>query len=159
MLAPNTFVVKEHAKLLSSKHNYDILDPESGKPLAVAQQKTSPMAAIVGMVLGPPATAIEVRAKPGDDLLFSVRRRGLLFKKVEAVDAKGEVLGRYKAKKLSLAGGFHVYDKTGKHVAEIRGKLLKADYTFYAPDGKTVLGKVSKKWGGAARELFTSADT
>lgn len=159
MLDQNVFVVKEHAKLLSSRNTYDILDPETAKPIAVAEQKTTAMAMLLGQILKPPATTIEVRTKPGDELIFSVRRRGLLLKKVEAVDAKGEVLGVYKTKKLSLAGGFHVYGADGKHLAEIRGKLLKADYTFYTPDGKTILGSVSKKWDGVGRALFSSADT
>src|SRR6266581_618069 len=46
----------------------------------------------------------------------------------------GAVIGRYKAKLMSLSGGFHVYDKDGKHIAEIQGKMLKAEYKFVTPD-------------------------
>src|SRR5262249_26302475 len=74
-------------------------------------------------------------------------------------DAQGTVIGTYKAKMFSISGGFHVYDKDGKHVAEIRGQLLKADYTFYQPDGKTEMGKVSKSWGDTMKALFTDAST
>ncbi|MBY0457088.1 MAG: hypothetical protein K2V38_07115, partial [Gemmataceae bacterium] len=93
-----------------------------------------------------------------DSLVFAVQRVGLLFKKVQVVDAQGAVVGTYKAKMFSIKGGFHVYDAAGKHVAEIRGKLLKSDYTFFQPDGKTEMGQVSKKWAGAMKEMFTSAD-
>jgi uncharacterized protein YxjI len=55
------------------------------------------------------------------------------MKKDQVLDAKGEVVGRYKSKKFSLAGGFHVYDKEGKHLAEIQGKMLKAEYKFVMP--------------------------
>lgn len=158
MLEKNTFVVKEKAKLLSSRNSYEILD-EAGAVIGTAEQKTGAMAAIIGMVLGPPNTQIDFREKPDDSLVFTVRRTGLLFKKVEVVDAQGAVIGTYKAKKFSLSGGFHVYDKDGKHFAEIRGQLMKSDYTFLQPDGKTQMGKVSKKWAGAVKELFTSADT
>ncbi|HEY1190249.1 MAG TPA: phospholipid scramblase-related protein [Gemmata sp.] len=158
MLELNTFVVKQQAKFFSSRASFDILD-ETGKQVGTAEQSTTMMAKLVGMVLGPPATTIEFREKPDNALVFAVRRRGLLFKKVEVVDAQGAVIGLYKAKRFSLAGGFHVYDGAGKHVAEIRGKLMKADYTFFQPDGKTEMGKVSKKWAGAMKELFTSADT
>src|SRR5262249_34264227 len=54
---------------------------------------------------------------------------------------------------------FHVYDKDGNHFAEIKGKWLGFDYRFVTPDGKVELGRGSKKWGGMAKELFTSADT
>ena len=159
MLTQNKFVIKEHGKLLSSRKTYDILDAETGGPLAKAEQKTGLLASLIGMVLGPPATTIEIRSVDGGKLLFAVRRRGMLVKKVEAIDESGKVVGLYKTKRFSLSGGFHVYDGAGKHVTEIRGKLLKADYKFLSPDGKSELGSVSKKWGGMAKELLTSADT
>ena len=152
-------LVKEHAKLLSSRKTYDILDADSGQTVATAQQSTGALAKLLGMILGPPATTIEVRAKSDNAVLFSVRRRGLLMKKVEAIDAAGQVVGLYKAKRLSLAGGFNVYDAAGEHVAEIRGKLLKSEYQFFAPDGTTVIASVSKKWPASAKALFTSADS
>lgn len=152
------FVVKEKVKLLSSRNSYEILD-EAGAVIGTAEQKTGGLAAILGMVLGDPPTRIEFREKPDDSLVFTIRRRGYLFKKVEVVDAQDKLVGRYKAKMLSLSGGFHVYDMDGKHIAEIRGKMLKSDYTFFAPDGKTEMGKVAKKWGGMMKEMFSSADT
>jgi uncharacterized protein YxjI len=151
------FVVKQKGKLFSSRHSYEILD-DAGNVIGTAEQKTSALANLLGMVFGEPSTAIEFREKPDDSLVFTVRRSGLLFKKVQVVDAQGAVLGTYKAKRFSISGGFHVYDKDGKHVAEIRGSLMKADYTFFAPDGKTELGKVGKKWGGM-KSMVMSADT
>lgn len=159
MLDKNKYLVKQHAKFLSSRKSYDILDADTGETVATVQQQTALMAKLLGAVFAPPATTLEVRAKAGGGLLFAVRRRGLLSKKVEAVDATGKVVGLYKAKRFSLKGGFHVYDGSGKHVAEIRGKLLKAEYQFYTPDGKTQMGSVSKKWAGSVKAALTSADT
>jgi uncharacterized protein YxjI len=158
MLEKNTFVVKQKAKMLSSRNSYEILD-EAGTLIGTAEQRTGGLATLVGMVLGPPNTRIEFCDKPSGAPAFTIRRTGLLFKKVQVVDAQGAVVGTYKTKKFSLSGGFHVYGKDGEHVAEIRGQLLKSDYTFFQPDGKTAMGKVSKKWAGAMKELFTSADT
>ncbi|MBP3956546.1 hypothetical protein J8F10_14800 [Gemmata sp. G18] len=158
MLERETLVVKQRVKTFSSRASFEILD-ENGTVVGTAEQSTSALAKVVGTVLGAPATQIEFREKPDDSLVFTVRRRGLLLKKVEVVDSQGAVIGLYKAKKFSLAGGFHVYDGAGKHVAEIRGKMLKSEYTFFQPDGKTEMGKVSKKWAGAMKEMFTSADT
>lgn len=160
MLEKNTFVVKQKAKMFSSRNSYEILD-EEGKTIGTAEQSTSGLAKALGMLLGDPPTQIEFREKTdaGDSLVFTVRRTGYLMKKVQVVDSQGAVVGTYKAKRFSISGGFHVYAADGKHVAEIRGKLLKSDYTFFQPDGKTEMGKVSKKWAGAMKEMFTSADT
>ena len=86
-------------------------------------------------------------------------RTGLLFKKDQVLDRHGQVVGRYKAKKFSLSGGFHVYDKDGKHLAEIQGKMLKSEYKFVTPDRSTEMGSVSRTWSGLAKSLFTGGDT
>jgi uncharacterized protein YxjI len=158
VLEHTTFIVSEKGKVLSSRNSYEIRD-EAGKPLGTAEQSTTAMAKLIGMVKGPASTKIEFRATGSAAPAFTVRRHGFLFKKVDVVDGSGKVVGRYKSKRFSLSGGFHVYDGAGKHLAEIRGKMLKSEYTFFSPDGKTELGKVSKKWGGAMKSLFTSADT
>jgi uncharacterized protein YxjI len=160
MLDLSTFVVKEQAKMFSSKPGYDILD-EKGEALATVTQKVSGLWSALGMVIGKDRIplSLEVRSKKDDALLFSVKRSGMIMKKVQLVDGEGKVLGAYKAKMMSLKGGYHIYDTDGKHVADVQGALLKSEYTFFTPDGKTEMGKVSKKWGGVARELFTSADT
>jgi uncharacterized protein YxjI len=156
MLQDNMFIVTP--KLLSSNHTYEVRN-QGGLVLGTAVQSTGLLDKLIGMVKGPPSTKIEFRTKPDNSLAFAVRRKGFLFKKVEAVDDKGEVIGRYKAKSFSLSGGYHVYDKNGKHFAEIRGKLLKSEYTVFSPDGKTEMGKVSKKWGGMVKALFSSDGT
>lgn len=158
MLDTNMFVVTPKSKLFSSRHSYEIRD-QTGQVLGAAEQKTGLLASLLGMIMGPPSTSIDFRTSPNSPPTFSVRRRGFLFKKVETVNGKGEVVGLYKAKSFSLSGGYHVYDAAGKHVAEVRGKLFKAEFTFFAPDGKTEMGKVSRQWGGMMKEMFSSDHT
>jgi uncharacterized protein YxjI len=77
----------------------------------------------------------------------------------EVLDPEGQVVGRYKGKKFSLSGGYHVYGKEGKHVAEIKGKMLKAEYKFLTPDRSAEMGSVSRTWGGLAKSLGSGDDT
>jgi len=152
MLLDHTkFIVKSKGKLLSSKKSYEIIEAESGKVVGTAQDTTGFVANLLG------ATEVEVR--DGDKLLFKVGRTGLLIKKDQVTSPDGQVIGRYKAKLLSVAGGFHVYDKDGKHLAEIQGKMLKKEYKFVTPDKSTEMGTVSSKWDGFAKEMFTDSDS
>lgn len=161
MLESNSFVVRERARILAARKAYDILDGETGQPLGTATTVVGGVWTALGLVLGKDSVpvTVEVREPPDDSLLFTVRRSGLLLKRVEAHDSQGALLGSYRAKRLSLTGAFHVYDKDGAPFADVRGKLFKAEYTFVTPDGKAELAKVTKQWGGLAKELFTSADT
>src|SRR5208283_4965852 len=126
MLDRNKFLVKGQTQVFSSKKTYEIADGDSGQTLGLATQKAGLMATLLGMALGKdnmPMT-IEIRKKADDALVFSVRRKGFIFKKVQVLDGQGQVMGSYKAKMFSLSGGFHVYDQEGKHVADIKGKMF-----------------------------------
>ncbi len=153
LLDQNKFVVKSQSKTFSSKKSFEILDGETGQLLGTAKDTTGFLASLLG------STTIEVRDASNNAPLFSVGRTGLLLKKDQVLNPEGEVVGRYKAKMLSLSGGFHVYDKDGKHLAEIQGKMLKAEYKFVTPDRTAEMGSVSRTWGGLAKSLLAGADT
>ncbi len=154
MLLDHTkFVVKSQSKKFSSKKSFEIVDGENGQTLGAAKDTTGFFASLLG------SANIEVRDVSNNALLFSVRRTGWLLKKDEVVDPEGQVVGRYKAKRFSLSGGFHVYGKDGKHLAEIQGKLLKAEYKILTPDRNTEMGSVSRTWGGLAKSLLSGDDS
>jgi uncharacterized protein YxjI len=152
LLDQEKFIVKAQTKTFSSKKSFEIVD-EGGKVLGTAQDTTGFLPGLFGQ------TTIEVRDAGDSALLFSVSRSGWLMKKDQVVDGKGDVVGRYKAKMFSLSGGFHVYDKEGKHIAEIQGKMFKSEYKFVTPDRSSEMGSVSKTWGGLAKSLLTGAGT
>jgi uncharacterized protein YxjI len=164
VLEANAFVVKEHVKFISTTATYDILDPHTGNVLGTAQEQVGGLVKVLRWFVSRhlmPAR-VEVREKPDDSLVFTIRRRGYLFRSnVEVLDAQGELVGTFRSKVLTISGGFHIYDKDGKHFAEIKGKWLGFDYRFVTRDGAVELGRVSKKLGAGwvLKELFTSADT
>jgi uncharacterized protein YxjI len=153
LLDHNKFVVKSQGKMFSSKKTYEIVDGESGQTLGTAKDTTGFIASLLG------STTIEVRDSSDDKVLFSIGRTGLFLKKDQVLDPQGQVVGRYKAKMFSLSGGFHVYDKDGKHLAEIQGKMLKADYKFVTPDRSAEMGSVSKKQVGVTKALLTGNES
>jgi uncharacterized protein YxjI len=162
VLEHNRFVIREQVKLLSTTNTYDILDAQTGEPLGTAQEHVGGLVRALRWVVSKhlmPAR-VEVREKPDDSLLFTIRRGAYLLKsRVEVLDAQGELVGFFRSKVLTISGGFHVYDRAGHHFAEVKGRWVGFDFRMVTPDGKVELGRVSKQWGGLAKELFTSADT
>jgi uncharacterized protein YxjI len=153
LLDQNKFVVKSSSKAFSSKKNFEIVEGDSGQQLGTATDTTGFFPSLLG------ATHVEVRDSSNNALLFTVGRMGMIFKKDQVLDGQGQLIGKYKAKMFSLSGGFHVYDKDGKHLLEIQGNMLKAEYKFMTPDRSTEMGSVSRTWGGLAKSLFTGGDT
>ncbi len=153
LLDHNKFVVKAQSKAFSSKKSFEILEGDSAQVLATGTDTTGFFPKFLG------ATHIEVRDSSNGALVFSVGRMGMIFKKDQVLDAQGQLVGQYKAKVFSLSGGFHVYDKDGKHLTEIQGNMLKAEYKFMTPDKATEMGSVSRTWGGLAKSLLTGGDT
>ena len=163
MLEHNTFVIKEKVKIISNVQSYDILDAE-GELLGTAEETIGVVTQMLRWFLSKQflPTRLEVREKPDDSLVFSIRRGWYLFRsRVEVHDSQDQLVGYFKSKFFTISGGFHVYDKDDQHFAEVKGKLLGWNYRFLTPDGKVEMGQVSKKLGamGILKELFTSADT
>jgi uncharacterized protein YxjI len=164
MLECNSFAIQEHKKILSSVQSYDIKNGETGDLVGSAREDigffTKTLRWVVSKQFLP--TKVEVREKPDDSLLFTLRRGWYLFRsRVEVRDAQDALVGYFKSKFFTISGGFHVYDKDDKYFARVKGRLLGFDYRFLTEDDKVELGQVSKVIGGAAglaRELFFSAD-
>lgn len=154
LLDHNKFIVKAQTQGFSKKMSFQILEAESGQVMGTANDVTPFLSSLFG------STVIEVR-DPADSnkVVMTVKRSGFLLKKDEVVDEAGVVVGRYKSKMFSLSGGFHIYDKDAKHIAEIQGKMLKAEYKFVTPDRTSYMGSVSRTWAGMAKSLLTGGDT
>jgi hypothetical protein len=164
MLECNSFAIEEHKKILSAVQSYDIKNGESGELVGFAREDigfiTQSLRWLISKQFLP--TKVEVREKPDDSLLFTLRRGWYLFRsRVEVRDSQDALVGYFKSKFFTISGGFHVYDKDDKYFARVKGRLLGFDYRFLTEDDKVELGRVSKVIGGAggvARELFFSAD-
>jgi len=162
VLEADKFAVKEQVKFLKSSQSYEIFDGDSGELIGTAQEVigglNKTLRWVISKALMP--TRFEIREKPDDALLFVIRRGAYIFRsRVEVLNADGELIGFFRSKILTIGGGFHVYDKDGKHFAEVKGNLIGFNYRIRTPDKEVELGTVKKKWGGMARELFSSADS
>lgn len=160
------FVVREHVGMFKLADTYDVLDPQSQQPVAVAREKPGGLILALRFLVNKQMlpTRVEVRSHAGTEneegpLLFYLRRGfTLLRSRVTVHDDKDEPIGYFKSKIFSLGGGFWVYDMQDRQVAEIKGDWKGWNFEFKGPNGED-FGVVTRKWGGIAKELFTSADT
>ena len=103
-------------------------------------------------------TTVEVREREDGRVLMTISRGITLWRShVTVTDSVGKQIGLFKSKLFSLGGRFHVLDNLQQPVAEIKGDSKGWTFRFLTPEGNEI-GKVTKKWAGLGKEMFTSAD-
>lgn len=160
MLEHQNYLVREQINLLKTTDTYDILDPDTGTQIGVAREVPGSFVAIMRLFISKKLmpTKVEVREHPEGSLVFTIRKPVTFIRqRVEVHNAQGEQIGYFISKMFSIGGGFDVYDKNDRNFAEIRGKWTGWEFTFLTPDGHE-MGRVTKKWAGMLKQLFTSAD-
>jgi uncharacterized protein YxjI len=164
VLECNTWAITEHKKILSSVQSYEIKNGETGELVGTATENIGGLTQLLRWFVSKQfmPTTVEVREKPDDSMVFTIRRGWYLFRsRVEVCDADGNLVGYFKSKFFTISGGFHVYDKDDKYFAHVKGRLFGFHYKFLTEDESVELGEVSKKiggLGGLAREVLFSAD-
>ncbi|MDA0659951.1 MAG: phospholipid scramblase-related protein [Planctomycetota bacterium] len=155
----NLFLVKEKVGLFKASSNYDVLDPSSGELILQCRE---PNLGIVTKLFRftkyKRNTPFDVSIMdPSGDVHVRVRRGVSLFlSKVMVEDGEGRVLGGFRQKLFSIGGSFSVVDAEGRPQCELKGKWTGWDFRFV--NGTQELAKVTKKWAGIGKEMFTSAD-
>jgi uncharacterized protein YxjI len=155
-----TFLVKERLGILKLVDAFDIYDPATGAQVGVAKENISIVLKLLRLLVNKRLlpTVVEVRDREEGRVLLTMRRGfSLLRSYVTVTDGLGKEIGRFKSKLFSIGGGFHVLDGMEQPVAEIKGDWKGWNFRFLTPDG-TEIGRVTKKWAGLGKELFTSAD-
>ena len=159
VLQNNLFFVKEQVGMFKAANNYDIFDPTSNQQIMACREPNLGLLTKLFRFTDYKRMTpfhVEVRTPEGQ-LVLSVKRGFSLFlSKVEVQDERGKTVGFFKQKLFSIGGKFDVLDAQDKVVCALKGKWTSWDFSFI--QGETELAKVSKKWAGLGKELFTSAD-
>ena len=153
------FLVKEQVQLLKLAGTYDIFVPESGVQIATAKEEPAgwvkALRFLVNKLMLP--NKVTVYDNDGNRVLTIVKPFTLIRAKVVVLNENGVSLGYFKSKILTIGGGFWIYDNSDNKVAEIKGNWVGWNFKFL-DNGGNELGLVTKKWAGAMKEIFTSAD-
>ncbi len=159
MLDKRTYFVREHVGFMKLHEAYDILDPETGEVIAEAREEAPPLRKILKLFMSKTLLPFEIVLTGASGKKILTIRRGFTFlrSRVEVYDAADQLLGTFQQKLFSIGGRFKVLDAQGVEVAELKGNLIGWDFKFLDLQGNE-LGRVTKKWAGVGKELFTTAD-
>ena len=159
ILNKNMFFVKEHVGMFKASNNYDIYDPENNRIILISREPNlgffTKMFRFTDYKRMTPFHV--VIATPENRPVLSIRRGVTFFRSdVEVFDENERLLGTFKQKFFSIGGKFQIYDTNDNLICTLQGKWTSWDFKFMK--GDTEIARVSKKWAGLGKELFTSAD-
>jgi uncharacterized protein YxjI len=158
-LRENTYLVKEHVGLFKAANNFDIFNPASARKVLECREPTLGFfTKLLRFTDYKRMTPFDVRiTTPEGRKVLSVKRGISLFlSKVDVLDENDRLVGVFKQKLFSIGGKFDVFDANENLLCTLVGKWTSWEFRFMA--GERELAKVSKKWSGLGKELFTSAD-
>lgn len=159
MLNRNLYFVKEHVGMFKAANNYDILDPETQEiVLLCREEKLGFFTKIFRFTDYKRMTPFNVFIKSAEGEKVLSIKRGVSFfvSKVEVFDESDRLVGLFKQKFFSFGGRFNVLDADENIVCTLKGKWTSWDFRFEREGVE--LAKVTKKWAGFGKELFTTAD-
>lgn len=159
ILNQNLFLVKEHVGMFKAANNYDIYNPESNQlTMNCRENNLGFFTKVLRFTDYKRMTPFNVEiASPTGEKIISVKRGIAIFRStVEVFDDKERLVGTFKQKFWSFGGKFEILDKNEKPVCTLQGKWTGWDFKFSHENKQ--LAQVSKKWAGAGKEFFTSAD-
>ena len=158
-LSRNLYFVKEHVGFFKAANNYDILDPETNQPVLLCrEERLGFFTKLLRFTDYKRLTPFEViiRTPDGQPVLCVRRGVALFVSKVDVLDEQGQRIGGYAQKFFALFDKFSVVGVNNQPLCTLKGNWTSWDFRFMA--GEQELARVSKKWAGLGKELFTSAD-
>lgn len=159
VISHNLYLIKEHLGIFKAANNFDILDPANGN---IIMQCREPNLGFFTKLLRfsdykrMTPFDIQVTTPEGERIVRLQRGISLFLSTVTVTDENNHVLGYFKQKLFSIGGKFDVLDKDGNPICHLQGKWSGWDFRF--SQGEKEYARVTKKWSGLGRELFTSAD-
>lgn len=159
VLSQNQFFVKEQVGWFKAANNYDIFDPATGKCILHCREPNLGFfTKLFRMTKWKRHTPfhVEVTTPEGDPVLAIKRGTSFFVSKVDVLDEHDERVGGFKQKAFSWTSTFFVLGEKDEQLCTLKGKWTAWEFNF-EHEGKS-LAKVSKKWAGLGKELFTSAD-
>lgn len=152
-------LVKEQVGMFKAASNYDVFDLHSGEQVLACREPN--LGFFTRMLRFTDYTAmtpfdVQVTDAAGNLVVQVTRGISVWRSKVQVFDGYGQSLGSFRQKMLSIGGAFQVLNNDGQEVCKLQGKWTGWEFSFTA--GGVELARVTKKWSGVGKEMFTTAD-
>lgn len=154
----NSYFIDEKVNFFRFENSYQIYN-DKGEAIGVIKQKLSTGQKILRMLLNKAMLPFLLEIRNSNDELEASISRGWTFfmSKIVIQDAQGNKIGTVQQKFKLFKPTFKILNVSETIIAEISGDWKAWNFVINDPSG-IQLGSITKKWAGAMKEIFTSAD-
>jgi uncharacterized protein YxjI len=152
------FFVDQKVLFIKLSNEYKIFD-NRGKQVGAVMQKLSGWGKVAKLMLNKAMLPFQLDIQDvAGNVLVSIKRGWTFWlSKIEITDNRGMALGQIRQKFAFMKPKFEIYDPSQTLIAEITGDWIGWNFVINDVNSKQI-GAINKKWAGAAREIFTTAD-
>ena len=154
----NSFFIDEKVNLFKFENQYNVFN-DKGENVGAIKQKLSTGQKALRLLVKKPMLPFLLEIQNAEGGVEATISRGWTFwmSKITIADPNGAVLGTIKQKFKFFKPTFLIYSPAEVLIAEITGDWKAWNFTIQDAKGAQI-GVISKKWAGALKEIFTTAD-
>lgn len=152
------YFIDEKVNLFKFTNEYKVYN-ELGVQIGIIKQRMSGWHKVLTLLINKKMMPFQLEITDANDQLQATISRGWTFwmSKITVTDANGVVVGLINQKFKFFKPEFLISDASGVNIAKITGDWKAWNFSIVNPAGAE-MGKISKKWAGAMKEIFTTAD-
>jgi uncharacterized protein YxjI len=154
----NTYFIDEKVQLFKFENCYQIYN-DKGESIGSINQKLSGGQKVLRLLINKAMLPfmLEIR-NSNNDLEASISRGWTFFMShIVIKNAGGNIIGTIQQKFKLFKPTFKIFNPSGDLIAEISGDWRAWNFNI-TDSASNQIGTISKKWAGALKEIFTSAD-
>jgi len=154
----NEYFIDEKVQFFKFHNEYKVYDP-MGLQVGTVKQHVSGWHKFLRLFLKKSMFPFTLHLADTNGVLLASIHRGWTFwlSRITITDGNGEATGFIKQKFRFLKPRFQIFDTTENKIAEINGDWKAWNFRI-TDKNENEIGFINKKWGGIAKEFFTSAD-
>ena len=154
----NTYFIDEKVNFFKFENCYQIYN-DKGENIGAIKQKLNIGQKLLSLLISKTMLPFLLEIRDSNDNLEVTISRGWtsILSKITIKNAQGEAIGYIKQKFKLFSPTFNIFNTSEELIAEISGDWKAWNFTINDAANNQI-GSISKKWAGAMKELFTTAD-
>lgn len=152
------YIINQKVQFLKVANEYQVLD-DTGNPIGKVKERIGGAAMLLRFLINKAMLPFKLEIVDNNEQIQATISRGFTFfmSKITVTMPDGTPPFYIKQRFKLMSAGFTILDSSEQKIGDISGDWKAWNFSITDISGAEI-GRVNKKWGGALKELFTTAD-